>query len=106
LKLNMYKTSFVSTAMLATVGMAVNSRESMHQTTSALTFAQLEQSSRSHTCDTAMNRNKNTKDDFLSIVKGSKKFTDKNFPIDDALFWKDAGEEGRDMDQLDEWVTW
>ena len=53
-----------------------------------------------------MERNKNTKDDFLSIVKGSKKYTDKNFPTNDALYWKDAGEEGYDMDQLDEFVTW
>ena len=28
-------------------------------------------------------------------------FEDVNFPTGDALFWPDAGEDGRDMDQID-----
>ena len=71
-----------------------------------LAQTQVEQSNRKHTCSTAMDRNKNTVDDFLTIVDGSNMYTDVNFPTDDALFWKDAGEEGRDMDMLDESITW
>jgi hypothetical protein len=64
-------------------------------------FAQTaaEQSNRAHTCGTAMERNKNTVDDYSKIIleDTSTKFTDHNFPYNDALFWKDAGEAGRDM---------
>lgn len=53
-----------------------------------------------------MERNKNTYDDFLTINAGTNKYTDPNFPKDDALYWKDAGEAGRDMAQLEGWVDW
>ena len=55
-----------------------------------------------------MDRNKNTVDDFINIVKrdSSNKFVDHNFPINDALYWKDAGEAGRDMAQLESWIEW
>ena len=56
-------------------------------------FAQIAQSSRKHTCSTAHTRNKMSLVDFNAISKGTKKFTDANFPLDDALYWKDVGEE-------------
>jgi hypothetical protein len=31
---------------------------------------------------------------------------DVNFPLADGLYWYDAGEIGKDMDKVDEWVTW
>ena len=51
-----------------------------------------------------MDRNKNTNDDYFYIIDEENdlgldnegnpitKYTDANFPIDDALFWYDAGE--------------
>ena len=69
-------------------------------------FAQVEQSSRTHTCETAMWRNKNTFDDYTTIQAGSDKYTDVNFPTNDALYWRDAGEAGRDMAQLEDSITW
>ena len=30
-------------------------------------------------------------DDFDAIMRGSTKFTDVNFPIDDGIYWADAG---------------
>jgi hypothetical protein len=42
-----------------------------------------------------MERNKNTTNDFFGLQDKSGNdglFTDVNFPIDDALFWYDAGE--------------
>ena len=46
-----------------------------------------------------MDRNKNTVDDFLTIVAGSGTgtYVDHNFPISDALYWSDAGEANGDM---------
>ena len=53
-----------------------------------------------------MERNKNTFDDYNTIQAGSDKYTDLNFPYGDALYWKDAGEAGRDMAQLESWIEW
>ena len=46
-----------------------------------------------------MDRNKNTVDDFLTIVEGTERgsYFDHNFPISDALYWRDAGEANGDM---------
>ena len=71
-----------------------------------LAQAEVEQSSRQHTCATAMSRNKNTFDDYLTIQAGSDKYTDINFPYNDALYWSDAGESGRDMAQMENWIEW
>lgn len=53
-----------------------------------------------------MERNKNTFDDYLTIQAGDDKYTDINFPWQDALYWKDAGEAGRDMAQIESWIDW
>jgi len=53
-----------------------------------------------------MERNKNTTDDYDNIEGSGNQFTDVNFPISDALFWHDAGEVGRDMDQMDGFLHW
>ena len=55
-----------------------------------------------------MDRNKNTVDDFLTIVAGSGTgtYTDNNFPINDALYWKDAGEANGDMSNLESYISW
>jgi hypothetical protein len=49
-----------------------------------------------HKCTTAMDRNKNTKDDYYvwynDGVDVGDPYTDPNFPLDDALWWLDAGE--------------
>ena len=49
-----------------------------------------EQSKTAHTCTTAMERNRNTVDDFLTINAGTDKYTDASFPTNDALYWADA----------------
>merc|ERR1739847_23945 len=68
-------------------------------------FAQ--QSNREHSCSTAMDRNKNTVDDYLTIVDESgDKFNDYNFYTDDALYWKDVGEQQGYMSELDGQLTW
>jgi len=69
-------------------------------------FAQVSQSDAAHSCTTAMERNKNTFDDYLTIQSGADKYTDINFPWQDALYWKDAGEAGRDMAQIESWIDW
>ena len=38
--------------------------------------------------------------DYNAISKGTKKFTDANFPLDDALYWKDVGEEDCDWCEM------
>ena len=53
-----------------------------------------------------MERNKNTVDDYLTIQAGSNLYTDANFPYDDALYWKDAGESSGDMADLEAWIDW
>ena len=67
-----------------------------------------EQSRLRHTCSTAMDRNKETVDDFLTINEGSKKYVDKNFPVKDALYWRDAGENHKAFDKkrLHKKVKW
>ena len=45
-----------------------------------------------------MRRLENTTDNFTAILNGTEKFTDVNFPIDDALYWVDAGQSGQAMD--------
>ena len=103
----MFKQTLVSSAMCAAITQAVHTREQFLASGSrSIDLAQLSQSDRTHTCSTAMDRNKNTKDDFLKIKAGSKKFTDANFPIDDALYWKDAGEADGEMAMLEDWITW
>lgn len=47
-----------------------------------------------------MSRNRNTVDDFLTINAGTDKYTDANFPTNDALFWADVGEDCGDMAYL------
>jgi len=63
-----------------------------------------------HKCTTCFDRNLNTTDDYEKImadgVSGGGKYVDVNFPIEDALYWYDAGEIGSDMDKVDEYVTW
>ena len=55
-----------------------------------------------------MDRNKNTFDDYLMIQQADmkNKYSDVNFPIDDALFWMDTGEAGRDMHNIERYITW
>ena len=57
-------------------------------------LSQVQQSDRWHSCQATMRRLENTTDDFNAILNGSEKFTDVNFPTDDALFWVDAGQSG------------
>ena len=65
-----------------------------------LEFSQVQQSDRWHSCQATMRRLENTTDNFTAILNGSEKFTDVNFPIDDALYWVDAGQSGQEMDRL------
>jgi hypothetical protein len=62
----------------------------------ATSFAFAEQSSLYHKCTTAMDRNKNTRDDYNvwynDGVDINDPYTDPNFPTNDALWWLDAGE--------------
>jgi hypothetical protein len=39
-----------------------------------------------------MERNWNTTDDYASIIAGTDKFEDVNFPVDDALYWPQFNE--------------
>jgi len=63
------------------------------KTTSANLLAQLMQSDTQHTCSTAMERVKDKDINFDEINGKSTKWTDKNFPTNDALYWKDANED-------------
>ena len=56
-----------------------------------LEFSQVKQSDRWHSCEAAFYRLENMTDDFDAIMRGSTKFTDVNFPIDDGIYWADAG---------------
>ena len=69
----------------------------------SFSFAETEQSEEHfHKCSTAMDRNKNTLDDYTAILAmNDVKYEDPNFPIEDALWWLDAGEQYGDMDSLD-----
>ena len=58
-----------------------------------------------------MERLRNTTDDFESLIAnglpGGAMFNDVNFPIEDGLYWKDAGESVGDMAKMDDWgLTW
>ena len=68
--------------------------------------ALLMQSDRQHTCSTAMIRNRNTVDDYLTIKAGDNMYTDPNFPKDDALYWKDHGESNADMANIEDYISW
>ena len=48
-----------------------------------------------------MDRNKNTVDDYNTIVSGSDMYNDNNFPTDDAMYWLDSGERNGYMSELD-----
>ena len=50
-----------------------------------------------------MERNWNTTDDYASIITGSEKFVDVNFPVDDALFWPQFNEGGGNADRQVQW---
>ena len=58
-----------------------------------------------HRCQTTMERNWNTIDDYISISQGTDLFMDVNFPTDDALYWADSNEIG-DMSSLTPQVEW
>ena len=83
---------------LAQVTAQAKTRNPFYAKPSGGKFAQ--QSDLTHTCTTAMERNKNTTDDYLTIQAGSNKYTDINFPTNDALYWKDAGEDDRSMSEI------
>ena len=55
-----------------------------------------------------MERNRNTVDDYLSIIEEQPpfKYVDHNFPIVDALYWKDAGESQCDNAGLVFGINW
>ena len=76
---------------------------SLQQAREHFKMAQTTQSSRTHSCTATFERLLNTTDDYTMPQAN---FEDVNFPTDDALFWPDAGEEGKDMDQIDHNVTW
>ena len=42
----------------------------------------------------------------MTINAGTQKYSDVNFPWNDALYWKDAGEVGGDMAQVEGFIDW
>ena len=44
-------------------------------------------------------------DDFDAIMRGSTKFTDVNFPIDDGIYWADAGQQHLSLSRIND-LSW
>ena len=59
-------------------------------------LAQTAQANTTHGCGFAHNRNKNAPTNFYTQVNASSRFTDNQFPINDAIYFTDGGSEEND----------
>lgn len=100
----MSKTTF-TVAAIAAVAQAVNTQQWM--SASLKTFlAQVEQSSKQHSCSHAMDINKGSYVDFDTVSVQNTPWTDTDFPTNDGLYWKDHEAETEFVAYLPDDVTW